>query len=67
MAVIRTGYNPRPYQMARVLMKGRPTDPESHQTIACHNEADFREFIGKGWVRAAEFLDRVHDARKDRR
>ena len=66
MSAIKTDVNPRQFQMARVLMKGRPSEPDSHQTIACYNENEFREYLGKGWVRAAEFLDRAHTARKDR-
>lgn len=65
MAAIKTEVNPRQFQMARVLMKGRLSEPDSHQTIACYNEQEFREYLGKGWIRAADFLDRAHTARKD--
>jgi len=66
VAPIKTTPNPKPFQMARVLMRGRPAEPASHQSIACYNEQEFRHYLAHGWLRAAEFLDRVHDARKDR-
>lgn len=62
--VIKKGYSAEPVRMSRVLMRGRPEDSSSHQTISCGSEADFRYFISRGWRRAAEFMDAVNDARR---
>jgi len=46
MAISRT-YNPRkPY---KILMKGRPEESQSWQSIAVYNQEEYREFRRRGW------------------
>ena len=61
MALSQT-YNPRkPYA---ILMRGRPDESDTHQSIAVYSREEFAEFRAKGWQRDRDFMERVDRARR---
>lgn len=51
----------KPYAM---LMKGRPDESLSHQSIAVYSPQEQAEYRAKGWKPAREFMEMVHRARQ---
>ena len=61
MAILHT-YNPRkPYA---ILMRGRPDEADSHQSLAVYSPDEFTEYRAKGWIRDRDFMERVDRARR---
>lgn len=55
-------YNPRaPY---KILMKGRPDEPSSWQSIAVYSHEEYREFRQRGWKVDREFMEMADRARR---
>ena len=61
MAIHHT-FNPkRPYAM---LMKGRPDESLSWQSIGVYSKAEYDEYRAKGWKPAQDFMERADRARR---
>ena len=55
-------FNPRePYA---VLMKGRPDEPASWQSIGVYSKEELAHFRSKGWIKDKEFMARTDRARR---
>lgn len=62
MASIAHTYNPqKPYAE---LMRGRPDEPDSWQSIGVYSKAEHDEFRAKGWQPARTFMERADRARR---
>jgi hypothetical protein len=62
MGTINHTYNPtKPYAE---LMKGRPEESASWQSIAVYSRAEYDEFRGRGWKPAREFMNSADRARR---
>lgn len=62
MPSINRTYNQRkPYAM---LMKGRPEESVSWETIAVYSKDEYHVFRQKGWKPAVEFMEMADRARR---
>jgi hypothetical protein len=62
MAAVSRTFNPRkPYS---TLMKGRPDEPESWQSLAVYSKNEEAEFRGRGWKPSKEFMNSADRARR---
>ena len=60
--VITHTFNPaKPYAM---LMKGRPEESLSHQSLAVYSQTEYQQARAKGWKPAHVFLEMVDRARR---
>lgn len=62
MSSISHGYNPR--KVYAVLMRGRPDEPDSWQSLAVYTVDEFHEYLGKGWKKDKAFMDSADRARR---
>ncbi|NJN35965.1 MAG: hypothetical protein HC794_01590 [Nitrospiraceae bacterium] len=47
-----------------MLMKGRPDEPDSHQSIGVYDAKELQEYRARGWKPAREFMEMVDRARR---
>ncbi|MDE2102357.1 MAG: hypothetical protein KGL39_34240 [Patescibacteria group bacterium] len=62
MFTVEHGYSTR--KQYAWLMRGRPDEPASHQSLAVYSKAEHDEFRRRGWKPAREFMDMVDRARR---
>lgn len=61
MAINHTVNTAKPYA---ILMKGRPDESLSHQSLAVYSQSEYDEYRAHGWKPAQDFLERVDRARR---
>lgn len=47
-----------------ILMKGRPDEADSHQSIGVYDADELRVYRARGWKPAREFMEMVDRARR---
>lgn len=47
-----------------MLMKGRPDESASHQSLGVYSKHEYEAYRAKGWKPAREFLEMVDRARR---
>jgi hypothetical protein len=62
MASISTNFNPK--KPIAILMRGRPDEPDSWQSIGVYSHQELQEFRAKGWQPDRAFMERADRARR---
>ena len=62
MGAISHNYNPK--KPFAVLMRGRPDEPDSWQSIGVYSKAELEEYRAKGWQHDKVFMERADRARR---
>lgn len=62
MASISHTYNPK--RPIAILMRGRPEEPDSWQSIGVYSQHELQEFRAKGWQPDRAFMERADRARR---
>lgn len=61
MSMARTFSTKKIYAM---LMRGRPDESASHQSLGVHSKQEYDEYRSRGWKPAREFMEMVDRARR---
>ena len=62
MGTISNNYNPK--KPLAMLMRGRPDESDSWQSIGVYSKAELDEYRAKGWQPSTTFMERADRARR---